>query len=229
MTKYTLKKAIEITGKSESTIKRLLASIKNDSDSPDRKHISPSVEEYNDLKKSGTPFQWEFSETLLQQRFPDAFNVKASKKGTANNTEQPPSDDPRYIALLEKQINRLEETNDQLRGENSTLTTSLTSLTDRVTNMLGHYQANTLGGFDGKGEPLPTSKQGHPTAMTVVDVNEPTGATQEEGTDTQSSPTPKKSTKRKASQKKKPPKKVSSFEKHTPTFHKAFSVFRRNS
>jgi hypothetical protein len=50
-----------------------------------------------------------------------------------------------------------------------------------------------------------------------------------QGTDTQSSPTPKKTTKRKASQKKTPPKNVSGFEKHTPNFHKALSVFRRKS
>lgn len=222
---HSLKQAVEVTGKSESTIKRLLTSIRKEPDSPDRQQLLPTVAQYDKLKESGTPFQWEISETLLQERYPDAFGASIPEKGTGNQAEgETPKGDARYIKNLEQQISRLQETNDELRQQNSTLTTSLTSLTDRVTNMLGHYQVKALGPADSSSEHLPPSETHQPRAS-VVDVDESPAAVDSEEGSGAARPTPKKP---RASRKKSQTKKPSGFEKHTPTFHKAFThVFFR--
>lgn len=218
----TVKQAVEATGKSDSTIKRLLTSIKNDPDSPDRQHILPSIEQYAQLQKSKAPFQWEISEDLLKRRYSDAFGA-AEPKNEADAASQEPSSghDSRYVQHLEQQVSRLEESNDELRQQNSSLTSSLTSLTDRVTNMLGHYQVKALGpvkDHEGQLNTAPTNRPKTPTVEqedTAVDV-----VVEEEGTD---SPQSSASSKPKASRKKSSPKKASWFERYTPTFHKAFS------
>jgi len=67
---YTIKEAAAVTGKSQSTIKRLIAPIREDESSADRHHLLPSPEQYAEFKKSGQPFNWQISDSFLRQRFP---------------------------------------------------------------------------------------------------------------------------------------------------------------
>jgi len=230
MTKYhSVKKAADIVGKSESTIKRLLTSIKSDSASPDREQLLPTVAQYEQHKKDGAPFQWEISEALLRQRYPEAFGGGAAEQGSRPHSDgAPPSADSRYLLSLEEQVGRLEGLNDELQKQNTSLTTSLTALTDRVTTMLGHYQIKALGPVENSAQQLSPTEPSQPAMPTVVDVRQPASPSSAEEGSHAGKPSSTKTVKRKTSPKKPPSKKQSPFEKHTPTFHKAFSgLFRR--
>lgn len=216
---HTIKQAADITGKSESTIKRLLTEIKNSPDSPDRSQILPMPEQYEQFKEEGILFHWQLSEELLRQRFADAFQPEMPEKkpgeGTANS-QSPNSADERYVDRLERDVDRLEDTNRELRRQNESLTTSLTELTSRVTTMLGHIQIKALG-------PAHSDMDGA-TEIVIEDLS-PSNANAEEGSRSDQTASASKA---KANRKKQRTKrKLSAFERYTPTFHQAASKLRR--
>ncbi|MSQ97582.1 MAG: hypothetical protein EXR98_23935 [Gemmataceae bacterium] len=66
----TVKEAARITGKSPSSIRRVIYPIIHDDAHADRAQIQPSVEEAMQLRMKGDNFAWRLSEELLRREMP---------------------------------------------------------------------------------------------------------------------------------------------------------------
>ena len=66
----SVKEAARRTGKSPSSIRRVIYPIIHDDKHPDRGHIQPSVEEAMQLRVKGENFAWRLSEELLHREMP---------------------------------------------------------------------------------------------------------------------------------------------------------------
>ena len=66
----TVKEAAKLTGKSPSSIRRVIYPIIHDDNHADREHIAPSVEEAQSLRLKGENFAWRISEELLKRAIP---------------------------------------------------------------------------------------------------------------------------------------------------------------
>jgi len=76
----TVKEASRITGKSPSSIRRIIYPIIHDDKHPDRTHIQPTVEEAMQLRMKGENFAWRVSEELLRREMPvEATTEKTTK------------------------------------------------------------------------------------------------------------------------------------------------------
>jgi hypothetical protein len=114
----TVADARKLTGKSESTIKRLIREIVGDPDHPDRNAIQPSYAEMERLRDSGEPYIWKIDPSLLLRRFPPkGATAESGSSGVAIPSgdivvqvlqEQLHSKDEQ-IRVLEKQLDRKDE------------------------------------------------------------------------------------------------------------------------
>ena len=68
----TVKEAAKLTGKSPSSIRRVIYPIVHDDSHPDRPHIAPTIEEVQALRVKGENFAWRISEELLHREVPIA-------------------------------------------------------------------------------------------------------------------------------------------------------------
>lgn len=66
----TVKEAAQLTGKSPSSIRRIIYPIIHDDGHADRAHIQPSVEEALQFRMKGENFAWRLSEELLRREVP---------------------------------------------------------------------------------------------------------------------------------------------------------------
>ncbi|WP_146510684.1 hypothetical protein [Thalassoglobus neptunius] len=66
----TVKEATKLTGKSESTIKRLIHVITADVAHEDRNSIHPAHDELERLRDAGEPYVWKIDRMLLLKRYP---------------------------------------------------------------------------------------------------------------------------------------------------------------
>ena len=64
---YTVKEAARLTGKSPSSIRRIIYPIIQNDAHPDRVHIEPTVEDVLKLRMQGENFAWRLSEELLRR------------------------------------------------------------------------------------------------------------------------------------------------------------------
>lgn len=72
MTKFlTVKEAAQLTGKSPSSIRRILYPILENNHHPDRHHIEPDVATAKSLRVKGENFAWKISEELLRREVPE--------------------------------------------------------------------------------------------------------------------------------------------------------------
>ena len=69
---FPVKEAAHRTGKSPSSIRRIIYPIIADDQHPDRKHIQPSATEVLRLRTKGENFAWQISDELLQRELPPA-------------------------------------------------------------------------------------------------------------------------------------------------------------
>jgi hypothetical protein len=129
----TVSEAREFTGKSESTIKRLLREIVGDPQHADRLFILPSAEEVERRKAAKEPYVWKIDRQLLLRRFPQEEAVEsggATQAGPANThtelvmqvlQEQLKSKDEQ-LRTLEKQLDRKDDQiaslNERMRESN---------------------------------------------------------------------------------------------------------------
>ena len=117
----TVKEAVQFTGKSESTIKRMLREIVHDPGHADRSLIQPSHDEVERRKAAGEPYAWKIDRELLIRRFPKDEPAQQgtapgqSTSGDGGSTpvmeilrDQLESKD-RQIATLETQLDRKDE------------------------------------------------------------------------------------------------------------------------
>jgi len=131
----SVKDAIKFTGKSESTIKRLIREVAADPDGSDRQFILPSHEEVEKRRESGEPYVWKIDRALLEKRYPQEAGAEEGSQptsctGTRGATaeasvtvlrEQLQSKD-RQIETLEKQLDKKDEQignqNERMREQN---------------------------------------------------------------------------------------------------------------
>lgn len=66
-TYVTVKEAARLTGKSASSIRRIIYPIVQNDDHPDRGHIQPSIEDARTRRMNGATFAWRLSEELLRR------------------------------------------------------------------------------------------------------------------------------------------------------------------
>lgn len=117
----TVKEAVQFTGKSESTLKRMQREIVQDPGHADRSLIQPSNDEVERRKAAGEPYAWKIDRELLIRRFPKdepaqpASAPGQSSSGDGGSTpvmeilrDQLESKD-RQIATLETQLDRKDE------------------------------------------------------------------------------------------------------------------------
>jgi hypothetical protein len=122
--RLTVSEAIKLTGKSESTIKRLLREIAANPTHADRSLIDPSHEEVEKRKAAGDSYVWRIAPELLLKRFPVESTGEAS---TADSpTGQPTSD--LVVTILREQLHSKDE---QIR----TLEVQLDRKDDQIANL----------------------------------------------------------------------------------------------
>ena len=89
----TVKEAAKLTGKSSSSIRRVIYPIIEDDKHADRQHIEPPVEEVKKLRMKGENFAWRISEELLRREVPieaetdTGSKTPTPKQGSDGNTE----------------------------------------------------------------------------------------------------------------------------------------------
>ncbi len=66
----TVKEAAKFTGKSASSIRRVIYPIIEDDQHADRQHIEPTIEDVKKLRMKGENFAWRISEELLRREVP---------------------------------------------------------------------------------------------------------------------------------------------------------------
>ena len=72
MTQFlTVKESARLTGKSPSSIRRIIYPIVESAEHVDRPHIQPSVEQVIELRSKGENFAWRISEELLRREVPE--------------------------------------------------------------------------------------------------------------------------------------------------------------
>lgn len=129
----TVSEARAFTGKSESTIKRLLREIMADPKHADRRFILPSAEEVERRKAASEPYAWRIDRHLLLRRFPqedatESEGVEAGGPVSAHTElvmqvlqEQLKSKDEQ-LRTLEKQLDRKDDQiaslNERMRESN---------------------------------------------------------------------------------------------------------------
>ncbi len=79
----TVNEAAKLTGKSPSSIRRVIYPIIHDDHQPDRQHIKPNVDEVKKLRLKGENFAWRISEELLRREVP----VEAGKPNDDGRAE----------------------------------------------------------------------------------------------------------------------------------------------
>lgn len=101
---YTIPEVIQLTGKSESTIKRVVRELRDNPGLPERSYLLPTHEEYEQYRRENTPYVWRLSEHLLRQRFGMKDDVHARQGSAAKKSEatgRNPSDQPDWRELVD--------------------------------------------------------------------------------------------------------------------------------
>lgn len=168
----TVKEAAKRTGKSPSSVRRIIYPILEDESHPDRHHIQPDVATAQALRVKGENFAWKISEELLQR--------VASDGGTKARTDAKPTGasgdhSDAIIDILRKQLDikdqQLATANEVIKG-----------LSERV------REGNILMGSLQQQLASPTSASR--TESTVVETA-PASPRTEKGSDVRKTPTKK--------------------------------------
>lgn len=130
----TVSEARQFTGKSESTIKRLLRDIVGDPQHVDRPFVLPSADEVERRKAAKEPYVWKIDRQLLLRRFPQDETPAAGSGGVPTGPAGSPNDlvmqvlqeqlksKDEQLRTLEKQLDRKDEQiaslNDRMRESN---------------------------------------------------------------------------------------------------------------
>lgn len=127
----TVKQSSRLTGRSESSIRRLIYPIIADNRHPDRLHIEPGVEDVQRLRMKGENFPWKISREFLDR-------VAPPKPGGGTMTEKPHAgawDDASLREVVTLLREQLQQTNQQLLVKDQQIATAseiIKSLNDRM-------------------------------------------------------------------------------------------------
>jgi hypothetical protein len=131
MTKFlTVKEAAEQTGKSPSSIRRIIYPIIHDDQHADRSHIEPTNEQVQDLRMKGENFAWRLSEELLAREI----GAKAPEVGSIKSTPLT-GVDPSLRELVALLRDQLQQSHEQLTVKDQQIS-SLTDLTKSLNDRL---------------------------------------------------------------------------------------------
>jgi hypothetical protein len=83
----TVKEAAQLTGKSPSSIRRIIYPILENPKHPDRSQIEPSAKKATELRLKGENFPWRISEEFLKRIPVDESKAKSALKGTAASSD----------------------------------------------------------------------------------------------------------------------------------------------
>ncbi len=98
----TVKEAAALTGKSPSSIRRIIYPIIHDNDHPDRHLVQPSVAEATEQRMKGENFAWRVSEELLRREIPQD---SESGKGTdAHAAATGTGEEGALLAMLRREL-----------------------------------------------------------------------------------------------------------------------------
>jgi hypothetical protein len=98
----TVKEAAHSTGKSPSSIRRIIYPILETPDHPDRPHIQPTLEEVQQFRIKGENFAWKISEELLRRAVPPE---SAAEKGTGKSDPRSLHDsEAELLSMLRKEL-----------------------------------------------------------------------------------------------------------------------------
>ena len=98
---HTVKEAAAITGKSPSSIRRVIYPIIQNEQHPDRTHIHPTPDEVRSLRMQGVTFGWQISDELLRREIPDE---PAAEQGSGRSAAAAPSGQSDLIAMLQAEL-----------------------------------------------------------------------------------------------------------------------------
>ena len=95
----TVKEAAQLTGKSASSIRRIIYPIIEKDNHADRHHVQPTVKEALRLRVKGENFAWRLSEELLRREMP--ITEKTTEQVEHRTTKQ---NDDGLIAMLRREL-----------------------------------------------------------------------------------------------------------------------------
>lgn len=162
----TVKEAAELTGKSSSSIRRIIYPIIQNDKHTDRSHIQPAVDEVRELRLKGENFAWRLSEELLRREIP----ADAPGKGTGSQPHQQATDG--NSGLLEMLRRELDIKNAQIMQQSEMLSRQM-ELISGLTERLG--EGNVLIGSLQRQLTLPESA---PPKSNIVDTKSATTPTE---------------------------------------------------
>ena len=98
----TVKEAATLTGKSSSSIRRVIYPVIEHDQHADREHIAPSVEEVKQLRMKGENFAWKISEELLRREVPMETETDTGSK--TSNPKQGSDGNSELLAMLRREL-----------------------------------------------------------------------------------------------------------------------------
>jgi hypothetical protein len=111
----TVKEAAQITGKSPSSIRRILYPILENNHHPDRHHIEPDVATAKSLRVKGENFAWKVSEELLRREVPEG-GVKSKGESKTGGLG-----DDQSAAIIEILRGQLDIKDQQISAQNDVI------------------------------------------------------------------------------------------------------------
>lgn len=169
----TVKEAATLTGKSASSIRRVIYPIIQGTNHPDRQHIEPTEDDATKLRLKGENFAWRISEELLRREVP-VEPVKPT--GDERHDSQPrTAGDTELLAMLRRE---LDIKNQQITQQSEMLSKQMeliSGLSERL------REGNILIGSLQK--QLTLTDGSHRTESEIVDAKSPTPTNSEKGSD----------------------------------------------
>ena len=98
----TVKEAANLTGKSPSSIRRVIYPIIHDDQHPDRTDVQPSVEDAMRLRMQGENFAWRISEDLLRREIPE--ETHSSEGGSPASKAAIQGDSGPLLLMLQSEL-----------------------------------------------------------------------------------------------------------------------------
>lgn len=146
----TVREAATMTGKSDTSIRRLIVPIIKAENHPDRVHILPTVEEVLQLRIKGESFAWKIEAAWLAEAIP--LGTPGDRRNQESDSDTASSG---LIAMLQKE---LEIKNSQISQANAIIgqhAELISGLTERIRegNVLIGTLQERLALTDGRGEP----------------------------------------------------------------------------
>lgn len=99
---HTVKEAARLTGKSSSSIRRIIYPIIENDQHRDREHVQPTVEQVRVLRLKGENFAWRISDELLRREIPaDSVTDKRSEKPAGQRSHDANAE---LLAMLQAEL-----------------------------------------------------------------------------------------------------------------------------